>query len=98
MATTELRTLTDGRRVIVRRLRPDDADALCAAVAAADTEDLRRRFMGTPPPVSWLLAKLRAADGVHDYPLAAFTPEGRLVAVAQFDRADDGPTAEFAIE
>lgn len=35
---------------------------------------------------------------MHDLALGAFDPHGRLVAVAQFDRLDDEPVAEFAIE
>jgi RimJ/RimL family protein N-acetyltransferase len=90
--------LADGRAVTIRELRPDDADALVAAIAAADPVDLRRRFMGGPPPVSMLVERLEAADGVHNLGLGAFADDGRLVGVAQFDRVDDEPTAEVAIE
>jgi len=38
------------------------------------------------------------ADAVHDVLLGAFDDVGRLVGVAQFDRADDEPIAEVAIE
>jgi RimJ/RimL family protein N-acetyltransferase len=91
-------TLADGRRVLIRQLESGDAAALLAAIDRADPVDLRRRFMGVPPPASMLLKRLQSADGVHDYALGAFTDEGRLVAVAQFDRVDDAPTAELAIE
>lgn len=60
--------------------------------------DLRRRFMGAPPPASFLVKQLKAADGFHDLVLGAFDCGGRLVGVAQFDRTDDGPEAEVAIE
>lgn len=90
--------LVDGRTVTIRRLRPTDEPAFVAAMSRADPGDLRKRFMGTPPPTSYLVAQLNRADGVHDLPLGAFTDEGRLVGVAQFDRPDDEPTAEVAIE
>jgi acetyltransferase len=92
-------TLSDGRAVGLRPLDATDAEALSAAIARADPMDLRRRFMGVPPPTSVILRRLRAADGVHDFALGAFDETtGRLVGVAQFDRADDRPSAEFAIE
>lgn len=98
-ADTPVRTrLADGACVVIRRLEESDGPALTAALETADPMDLRRRFMGMPPPASVLLNRLRTADGVHDYALGAFTDTGRLVGVAQFDRADDAPTAEFAIE
>jgi GNAT superfamily N-acetyltransferase len=98
-ADTPVRTrLADGSRVVIRRLETEDGPALQAALDSADPMDLRRRFMGMPPPSSVILDRLRRADGVHDYALGAFTEAGRLVGVAQFDRADDAPVAEFAIE
>jgi RimJ/RimL family protein N-acetyltransferase len=77
-------TLRDGRSVLIRRLTDADGDALIDAVHLADAFDLRRRFMGQPP--------------AHDRVLGAFDADGRIVAVAQFDRFDDTPVAEFAIE
>lgn len=90
--------LSDGRHVEVRQLGPNDALALVDAVGEADPADLRRRFMGCPPPASFLVERLLAADGVHNFALGAFDDTGRLVAVAQFDRPDDRPTAEVAVE
>ena len=90
--------LTDGRRVSIRPLDERDSDALVAALGRADPMDLRRRFMGVPPPASYLVQQLKRADGVHDLVLGAFDDNGRLVGVAQFDRVDDQPSAEVAIE
>jgi RimJ/RimL family protein N-acetyltransferase len=84
--------------VVIRTLESTDADALADAVAHADPGNLRRRFMGSPPPTHLLLDRLRAADGVHDYAVGAFTDAGRLVGVAQFDRTDDAPSAELAVD
>ena len=90
--------LADGRKVAIRLLDGQDADALVAALQRADPMDLRRRFMGVPPPASYLVNQLTRADGVHDLVLGAFDDGGRLVGVAQFDRPNDKPTAEVAIE
>src|SRR4051794_12093974 len=90
--------LRDGRAVQVRRLDPSDAGALAAAVAAADRWDLRRRFLGTPPPTRMLLAQLAHADGVRDLALGAFDAAGQLLAVAQFDRFGDEAVADIAVE
>src|SRR5581483_9369884 len=60
--------------------------------------DLRRRFMGVPPPVSFLVKQLMRMDGVHDLAVGAFDETGRIVGIAQFDRLDDRPQAEVAIE
>jgi RimJ/RimL family protein N-acetyltransferase len=38
--------IRDGRRVQIRALRPDDRDALLAAVGRASTQSLYRRFFG----------------------------------------------------
>lgn len=90
--------LADGRGVTIRPLRPGDAAALLSAVEHEDPWDLRRRFMGTPPPPAMLVRQLSRADGFHDLAIGAFADDGRLVGVAQFDRTDDGPAAEVAIE
>jgi RimJ/RimL family protein N-acetyltransferase len=90
--------LRDGRTISLRPMTALDADALCDAVQHANAFDLYRRFMGRPPPPAVLTKLLGAADGVHDALLGAFGIDGRLVGVAQFDRVDDNPTAELAIE
>ena len=93
-----LERLTDGREVLIRRLTAADEPALRAALSHADPMDLRRRFMGPPPPISTIVRQLYRVDDVHDLALGAFDHAGRLVGVAQFDRVDDQPVAEFAIE
>lgn len=90
--------LPDRGPVTIRPLRADDTAALIDAVEHEDPWDLRRRFMGAPPPATTLAHQLARADGFHDFVLGAFTDEGQLVGVAQFDRRDEGPSAEVAIE
>lgn len=84
--------------MLVRRLTAADEPALRAALSHADPVDLRLRFLGPPPPMSTIVRHLRRVDDVHDLALGAFDERGRLVAVAQFDRVDDEPVAELAIE
>ena len=90
--------LDDGRAVRLRILGRDDALALATAVEGENRVDLYRRFLGTPPPIRTLVARLCAADDVHDLAVGAYDPEGELVAVAQFDRRDERPEAEIALE
>lgn len=97
----ELRVMSvvvSGRRVRIRRLGPADEGALRAALTHADSIDLRKRFLGPPPPASTIVRQLQRVDDVHDLALGAFDDAGHLIAVAQFDRLDDEPTAELAIE
>jgi len=87
-----------GRRIQIRRLGPADEGVLRAALSHADPVDLRKRFLGPPPPASTIVRQLQRVDDVHDLALGAFDDAGHLIAVAQFDRLDDEPTAELAIE
>lgn len=90
--------LRDGRTIRLRLMTSIDADALCDAVQRANSFDRYRRFMGRPPPAHVLARLLGAAIGSSDLPLGAFGIDGRLVGVAQYDRIDDVPSAELAIE
>lgn len=90
--------VADGRVVQLRHLAASDEAALRAALTHADPIDLRRRFLGPPPPASTIVRQLRRVDDIHDLALGAFDELGRLIAVAQLGRLDDEPTAEFAIE
>jgi RimJ/RimL family protein N-acetyltransferase len=91
-------TLKDGRSVVIRRIVAADTPALIEAIEHADAADLRRRFMGMPPPMAVLVHRVAEADGVHDYALGAFDGAGHLIGVAQFDRTDEMPSAELGIE
>lgn len=82
----------------MRRLTSADEPALRAALSHADPVDLRLRFLGPPPPTSTIVRQLHRVDDVHDLALGAFDASNRLIAVAQFDRLDDQPVAELAIE
>jgi RimJ/RimL family protein N-acetyltransferase len=91
-------SLADGRTVRLQVLTAADAPALTEAIHGADSFDLFRRFMGAAPPAHVLVRLLSTADGIHDAVLGAYDVEERLVGIAQFDRTDDLPSAELAVE
>jgi GNAT superfamily N-acetyltransferase len=91
-------TLRDGRRVLIRPILPGDAPELAEAIATADPDTLRRRFLGGPPRVTpALLAHLTVVDYVRRFALVAIDPvTGRGVAVARYEPAGEG-VAEIAV-
>lgn len=90
--------LSDGRRVLVRPIRPSDAPELAEAIRTADHDTLRSRFVGGPPRLSAaLLEHLTVVDYVHRFALVAIDPlTGRGVAIARYEPAGPG-TAEIAV-
>ena len=90
--------LQDGRQVFIRPVLPSDAAELARAIKAADTETLRRRFLGGPPRVTpALLAHLTRLDYQRRFALVAIDPvTGDGVAIARYEPAGEA-TAEVAI-
>jgi GNAT superfamily N-acetyltransferase len=90
--------LADGREVFIRPIVPDDADDLAEAIETADPETLRRRFMGSAPPVTpAVLEYLTVVDYVTRFALVARDAvTGRGVAVGRYEALGDG-SAEIAI-
>jgi RimJ/RimL family protein N-acetyltransferase len=97
--------LDDGKKVVVRCIRPADRDALRAAFHALAPETRYQRFMGhfsdlTPA----MLTYLTEVDG-HDHVAIIAVPAGRtrgtpleILAVARFIRLrDDATSAEVAV-
>ncbi|MFE7170376.1 GNAT family N-acetyltransferase [Streptomyces sp. NPDC057616] len=93
----ELR-LNDGRRVAIRPIVPADAPDLAAAIRSADSETLRRRFLGGAPRITpELLARLTQLDYTHRFALvAADATSGQGIAIARYERLADG-VAEVAV-
>ena len=76
-------TLADGRRVEIRPILPSDTPELAEAIRTADTETLRARFLGGPPPLTdATLDRLTRVDYCSRFALAAFS-QGRGVAIAR---------------
>jgi GNAT superfamily N-acetyltransferase len=77
-------TLADGRWVKIRPILPSDAPELAEAIRTADTETLRARFLGGPPPLTdATLDRLTRVDYCSRFALAAFS-HGRGVAIARY--------------
>jgi RimJ/RimL family protein N-acetyltransferase len=90
--------LSDGTRVHIRRIRPDDKVALAAGHGALSDESRRLRYLAPKPRLS--AAELRYLTEVdeHDHIALVAVLEGRIVGVARAVRLPDRPdTAEFAI-
>ncbi|MGE5827993.1 MAG: N-acetyltransferase family protein [Micromonosporaceae bacterium] len=90
--------LRDGRTVAIRPLIPADATLLAEAIATADPDTLRRRFLGGAPHVNpALLARLTTLDYARRFALAAGDERtGRGVAIARYEAIGDG-VADVAI-
>ena len=90
--------LRDGRRVSIRPVLPGDAPELADAIRTADSDTLRRRFMGGPPRVTAaLLAHLTEVDYMQRFALVAIdTVSGRGAGIARYEPAGEG-VAEIAV-
>ena len=90
--------LRDGRRVFIRPILPSDAAELAEAIRTADSDTLRRRFLGGPPPVTGaLLAHLTVVDYVQRFALVAIDMvSGRGAGIARYEPAGKG-VAEIAV-
>ncbi len=90
--------LRDGRTVEVRPIIPADAARLAEAIRTADPETLRRRFLGSPPPITpALLARLSTVDYRRRFALVAADPRtGQGVGIARYEPVEPG-VAEVAV-
>ena len=93
-------TLHDGRRVVVRAIRPDDADRLGAFDRALSPRSRQLRYLGSKPPMTddWAL-HLTTVDFDRRFALVATTGDGeeeRIVADCRL-LADGENGAELAI-
>jgi GNAT superfamily N-acetyltransferase len=90
--------LEDGRTVHVRPVVPEDVTELRAAIARADPETIRRRFLGGGPPRSAAgLQRLVTVDYVHRFALAAFAPDGTGVGIARYEGESTWPAVDVAV-
>lgn len=96
--------LLDGRRVHLRPILPSDAPQLRDAIARADPETLRRRFLGARPPVKDSdIARLTQVDYRDRMAVVALDEDGQGVGIARYDAAESldpdepGRTAEIAV-
>jgi RimJ/RimL family protein N-acetyltransferase len=94
-----LHALSDGSRVRIRPIAPDDGPRLAAGMRALSPESARRRFLAPKPSLSaHELRYLTDVDGVDHLALVAVTADDRIVGVARCVRSVPGDdTAELAI-
>jgi GNAT superfamily N-acetyltransferase len=90
--------LLDGRRVFLRPILPTDAAELERAVAAADPETLRRRFLGgSPPRTPEEFEHLVRVDYRRRSAIVALAEDGHGVGIARYEALGDTDTAEIAV-
>ena len=97
----ELR-LQDGREMLIRPVRPDDAGPLREGFALLQPDEVRQRFLQPLDELSPQLAsRLCRPDPRNEFALVAAEPlppgEALVGAVARAARVDDTKDAEFAI-
>jgi RimJ/RimL family protein N-acetyltransferase len=91
--------LRDGRTVQIRPIIPSDAWELAEAIRSADADTLRRRFLGSPPPITpALLAHLSTVDYRSRFALIAADPvTGHGIAIARYESTPQRGVAEVAV-
>ncbi len=92
-------TLTDGRAVYIRPIRPEDGALYPAFIAAEATEDMRFRFFGPMKAFSdALVTYFTHVDYAHAMALIALDETaGEMLGVARLHDDTKGCSAEYAI-
>jgi RimJ/RimL family protein N-acetyltransferase len=90
--------LTDGTKVRLREIRPDDKQLLAAGHARLSEQSRLRRFLGAKPRLtSSDLRYLTEVDGINHYAVVALAGPD-IVGVARWVRVVDDPqSAEAAV-
>jgi len=90
--------LVDGRRVRVRPIVPDDAAQLADAIAQADEETLRMRFLGWSPSMDVAMVRHLVEVDYHlRLALVALDSNGRGVGIARYEGVEGDDCAEVAV-
>src|SRR2546423_14278011 len=96
-----LTRLSDGTRVVIRRIRPGDKAMLAKGLELLSEETRRRRFLGAKPRLNaGELRYLTEVDGEAHHALIAVLADrlDHVVAGARYVRVPgDPPTADAAI-
>ena len=91
-------TLSDGRVAHLRPIVPDDLDALRTAVAEADADTLRNRFLGGRPPASEEeFRRLVRVDYDRRFAVVALSPSHRGIGIARYEAAEGSDRADVAV-
>jgi GNAT superfamily N-acetyltransferase len=90
--------LLDGRSVFVRPVLPTDVDELRQAIAQADAETVRSRFLGGRRPTSdQEISRLVNLDYNRRLAVLALSPDGRGVGIARYEANSGADIAEVAV-
>ncbi len=94
--------LSNGREVLIRPIRPADADPLRQGFALLEPDEIRQRFLHAVRELTPEMAeKLARPDAKREFALVAAEPlppgEALVGAVARASISDSGREAEFAI-
>ncbi len=92
--------MPDGRTLLIRPIRPEDASGERAHVRAPSTETRRPRFMAGVGSFRHAdIARMTQIDYAREIALVAVLPDGdgRQVGVARYAIGADDRTAEFAV-
>jgi protein lysine acetyltransferase len=98
-STAMLTRLTDGTRLLIRTIRPDDKELLVRGLGLLSEETRRRRFMSAKPRLTAAeLRYLTEIDGEAHHALVAVLADRptHVVAVARYVRLPDDPTTADA--
>ena len=88
----------DNRQVHIRPILPSDAPTLAAAIAGADAETLRLRFLGWRPVLDdATLRYLVEVDYQRRLALVALDSAGHGVGIARYEGGQDEGVAEIAV-
>lgn len=93
-------TLRDGRKVLIRTLRREDADLEREFIARLSPESIRTRFFGMVKPNDALVRRLTDLDYSRDVAFIALARQGavmRQVGVSRYGLAPDGQSCECAV-
>lgn len=98
----ERQTLSNGRQVLIRPIRPEDAEPLRAGFALLEPDEIRQRFLHTMKELSPEVAeRLTHVNPRTEFALVAAEPlppgEALVGAVARVSIDENGRDAEFAI-
>lgn len=90
--------LGDGRHVHIRPILPSDRPALAAAIASADAETLRLRFLGWRPVLDDATFRhLVEVDYQWRLALVAFDSADRGIGIARYEGRPGQDVAEIAV-
>lgn len=91
-------TLGDGRTAHLRPIVPRDIEELRRAVAEADQDTIRRRFLGgRPPDTDEAFERLVTVDYDRRFAVVALSDSRRGIGIARYEVLPDDDAADVAV-